>query len=57
MVSLAKVSDRSVGEIIKRDGKIVYVSHMTVSDDGKSITVKTEDKERGTTTTYVMTKK
>jgi len=56
MVSLTKVSERIVDETIKRDGKIVQINHMTVSSDGKALTVKSENKVQGTTTTYIATK-
>ena len=55
-VSLTKVNDRSIDETVKRDGKIVAVNHLTVSADGKTLTVKSEDKQRGTTTTWVAAK-
>jgi hypothetical protein len=56
VVSLTKIDDRSIDEATKIGGKVLYVSHMTVSADGKTMTVKSEDKERGTTTTWVATK-
>jgi hypothetical protein len=56
VVSLKKVDDRTIVETIKRDGKIVSVTSLTVSEDGKSLTAKSEDKERGTTSTWVATK-
>ncbi len=55
-VSLKKVSDSAIVETIMRDGKIVQVNHMTVSADGKSLTVKSEEPERGTTSTFVARK-
>jgi hypothetical protein len=54
VVSLTKISENSIDEIVKRDGKMVAVNHMTVSEDGKTMAVKSDDKERGTTTSYVM---
>lgn len=56
VVSLKKVSERSIEETTKRDGKVVYVNYMTVSADGKTLTVKSEDKERGTTMAWVANK-
>jgi hypothetical protein len=56
VVSLKKVNDRTIDEIIKRDGKIVYVNQMTVSADGKTLTLVSEDKERGTKTSMVAAK-
>ncbi len=55
-VSLTKINDRSIDETGKRDGKIVTVSHMTVSADGKTMTIKSENKAQDTTTTFTATK-
>ena len=56
MVSLKRTGDRTIEETDKRDGKVVGVSRMTVSKDGKSIQVEYTDKQRGTTTSYTMEK-
>jgi hypothetical protein len=56
VVSLKKVDDHTIVETTKRDGKIVSITSLTVSADGKSLTAKSEDKERGTTSTWVATK-
>lgn len=56
IVSLKRIADRTIEETYKRDGKVVGVSRMTVSSDGKSIGVEYTNKERGTTTTYTMEK-
>jgi hypothetical protein len=55
-VSLTKVNDLSIDETDKLDGKIVAVNHMTVSADGKTLTIKLENKAQGTTITLVGTK-
>jgi hypothetical protein len=55
-VSLTKMNDRSIDETDKRDGKAVTVNHMTVSADGKTLTIKSENKVQGTTATYTATK-
>jgi len=55
-VSLTKVNDRSFDETFKRDGKVVGVTHWTVSADGKTITEKRENKETGLTGTYIRIK-
>ena len=47
---------RTIVETTKRDGKIVSITSLTVSADGKTLTAKSEDKERGTTSTWVATK-
>jgi hypothetical protein len=56
MVSLKRIDKNIIEETDKRNGKVVGVSRMTVSKDGKSMKVEFNDKERGTTTTYLMEK-
>jgi hypothetical protein len=56
MVSLKRIGNETIEETDKRDGKVVGVSRMTVSKDGKSIQVDYTDKERETTTTFTMEK-
>ena len=56
MVSLKRIGNDTIEETDKRDGKVVGVSRMTVSKDGKSIQVDYTDKERETTTTFTMEK-
>lgn len=56
MVSLKRIGNDTIEETDKRDGKVVGVVKMTVSSDGKWITVVYTDKQRGTTTTYKMEK-
>jgi hypothetical protein len=56
MVSLKRVGNDTIEETDKRDGKVVGVSRMTVSSDGKSIHVDYSDKQHGTTMTYAMEK-
>jgi hypothetical protein len=55
-ISLTKVNERSIDVTRKNDGKIMFVEHMTVSADGKTLTANTENKENGTTTTDTFTK-
>jgi len=55
-ISLNKVNERTIDQTTKQNGKIVAVTHMTVSADGKTITVVMENKEQGTTTTLTGTK-
>jgi hypothetical protein len=45
------LNERSIVQTVKRDGKVVRVYHMTVSADGKTASLKTENTERGFTTT------
>ena len=56
MVSLKRIGDDTIEETDKRNGKVVGVNRMTVSKDGKSIKVEYNDKEHGTTTTFMMEK-
>ena len=56
MVSLKRIGNDTIEETDKREGKVVGVSRMTVSKDGKSIQVQYTNKERGTTTIFTMEK-
>jgi len=56
MVSLKRIGNDTIEETDKRDGKVVGVNRMTVSKDGKSISVEYTDKQHGTTTTFTMEK-
>ncbi len=56
MVSLKRIGDDTIEETDKREGKVVGISRMTVSKDGKSIQVEYTDKQRGTKTTFTMEK-
>jgi hypothetical protein len=53
-VSLTQVNERTIRQTGKKDGKIEVVFTYTVSDDGKTLTEKRE--ERGATTTDIATK-
>ena len=52
VVSLNKADDHTIVTTVKRDGKIVNVNHATVSANGKTCTVKVENKVQGTTISY-----
>jgi hypothetical protein len=56
MVSLKQINSNTIEETDKRDGKVVGVSHMTVSKDGKSMHVDYDNKEQGTTTSITLEK-
>jgi hypothetical protein len=56
MVSLKRIGDDTIEETDKREEKVVGVSRMTVSKDGKSIQVEYTDKQRGAKTTFTMEK-
>jgi hypothetical protein len=56
MVSLKRIGNDTIEETDKRNGKVVTISRMTVSQDGKSIQVEYTDKEHWTTTTFTMEK-
>jgi hypothetical protein len=51
-VSLKKEDARTVVSTVKRDGKIAEVSTMTISADGKTASIKVENKLQGTTMAY-----
>ena len=55
-VSVKRTGKDSIEEADKRDGKVIYVSHLTVSADGKTITSKFEDKLHGTHSQFTATK-
>jgi hypothetical protein len=55
-VSLKRVSDSTIEETDIRDGKVADVYRMTVSADGKTMTVVDKDVRRGTTSQYKMIK-
>ena len=55
-VSVKRLSDRVFEETDKRDGKAVGVARMTVSADGKTLTIDFTDKERGTTSQAIAEK-
>ena len=46
---IKRIDDRTIEETGKRDGSAVYVTRMTVSSDGQSMNIVTDDKRRGTT--------
>ena len=48
-VSLRRIDDHTIEQTDKRDGKITSVRRMTVSSDGKTLTLDVEDKQDGTT--------
>jgi hypothetical protein len=55
-VSLARVGDSTLEETTRRKGKIVGVARSTLSADNRTLTVVYEDKEQGTTMSYVARK-
>jgi hypothetical protein len=55
-VSLSKQNDRSIVTTTKRDGKVVQVEYITVSADGKSLSINSENKAQDTTTQYTAIK-
>ncbi len=48
-VSLKKIDENTIEETDKRNGKVINVARMTVSADGRTMTVQGEDKLQGTT--------
>lgn len=55
-VSLKKVDKNTMEETDKRDGKVISVSRMTLTADGKSMTIAVEDKLHGTTMQFTALK-
>ncbi|MGC1449205.1 MAG: hypothetical protein WA830_04130 [Candidatus Sulfotelmatobacter sp.] len=56
-VSLKVIDEYTLEETDKQDGKAITVARMTVSRDGKSMTVESSDKQRGGTMTYTAEKR
>jgi hypothetical protein len=54
--SLKLIDDSTIEETDKEDGKVVVVSLMTVSRDGKTMKVESVDKMRGSTMAYTAVK-
>jgi hypothetical protein len=48
-VSLNRVNERLIDQISKRDGKILSVAHLTVSEDGQTMTIRLETQVQGGT--------
>ena len=55
-VSLKKINANTIEETDKRDGRVISVSRMTVSPEGKTMKFDVDDKLHGTTSSYVATK-
>ena len=55
-VSIKKIDESTIEETDKRDGKVIYVSRMTVSPDGKTITFDQQDKLQNTTSKFTANK-
>jgi len=55
-VSVKRISDQSIEETDKRDGKIIGVARMTVAADGKTMTVAWQDLLHGTSGSFMNVK-
>ncbi len=55
-VSVKRVDKNTLEETDKRDGKVISVARITVSADGKSMTIAVDDKLHGTTSRFVAAK-
>jgi hypothetical protein len=56
-VTLKQVDARTIVETDKRDGNVINVQKMTVSSNGKTMTIEAHDPQRNTTSTFVAMKK
>ena len=56
-VSLKKIDAHTIEETDKRDGKVLSVTKMTVSPNGKTMTIATHDPQNNTTSTFIANKK
>ncbi len=55
-VSVKSVGKNTIEETDKRDGKVINIARMTVGSDGKTMTLKVEDKLRGSNSQFTATK-
>lgn len=55
-VSVKLLDKNTLEETDKRDGKVISVTRITLSADGKSLTIEAEDKLQGTTSRFVAVK-
>jgi hypothetical protein len=55
-VSVKRVNNNTMEETDKRDGKMIAVARMTVSADGKTMTIAIDDKLHGTKSEFTATK-
>jgi hypothetical protein len=55
-VSIKRIDDHTIDETDKRDGKVIGSAHISVSADGKTMTVKFKDDLHGTSGTYMAAK-
>ena len=55
-VSVKRISKNVFEETDKRNGKVITIARMTVSTDGKMITMDVTDKEHGTTMQFIADK-
>jgi hypothetical protein len=55
-VSVTRIGQSMIEETDKRDGKVISIARMTVSPDGKTMTIAVNDKLHGTTMQFVADK-
>ncbi len=55
-VSVKSMGKNTIEETDKREGKVISIARMTVGPDGKTMTIKVEDKLRGSNGQYTATK-
>jgi hypothetical protein len=55
-VSVTRIGKSMIEETDKRDGKVISIARMTVSPDGKTMTIAVNDKLHGTTMQFVANK-
>ena len=51
-VALKKIDANTIEETDKLNGQVIFISRMTVSPDGQTMTVESTDKLHGTRSTY-----
>lgn len=55
-VRLKRIDDRTIEETMTRDGQVVSVARMSVSADGKTLTIVDENAQSGTSSSYTATR-
>jgi hypothetical protein len=56
LISLTRIDDHTIESTVKRQGKVVRVVRRTVSSDGRTMAVVSNNTENGTTTSFEMEK-
>ena len=53
---MKNLGKNTIEETDKRNGKVISVAHMTIASDGKTMTLKVQDKLHGSSSQFTATK-